>query len=124
MARSISRPSPRSASNDSGGTFSDRHMAELFKEADERLHKIRHGNEVEALNAATELMETHEDPISKRMKEKFHSNPMFQDLVDYMDAVVYGLKTEDKEALASEAAHYDSVLSASLKLMMREVTFF
>ena len=123
MARSISRPSPRSASDDSGGTFRDRHMAELFKEADERLHKIRHGNEVEALNAATELMETHEDPISKRMKERFHSNPMFQDLVDYMDAVVYGLKTEDKEALASEAAHYDSVLSASLKLMMREVTF-
>ena len=57
------------------------------------------------------------------MKERFHSNPMFQDLVDSMDAVVYGLKTEDKEALASEAAHYDSVLSASLKLMMREVTF-
>ena len=60
-------------------------------------------------------METHNDPISKRMKERFQSNPMFQDLVDYMDAVVYGLKTEDKEALASEAAHYDSVLSASLK---------
>ena len=63
MARSISRLSPRSASDDSGGTFRDRHMAELFKEADERLHKIRHGNEVEALNAATELMETHEDPV-------------------------------------------------------------
>ena len=58
-----------------------------------RLHRIRHGNEVEALNAATELMETHNDPISKRMKERFQSNPMFQDLVDYMDAVVYGLKT-------------------------------
>ena len=40
-----------------------------------------------------------------------------------MDAVVYGLKTEDKEALASEAAHYDSVLSASLKLVVIEVTF-
>ena len=126
MARALSRPSSRSTSNNDGNTNStirDRQMEELFKEADDRLYKIRHGDEVEALNAATQMMETHGDPIDRRIKERFNSNPMFQDIIDYMEAVVYGLKTEDQEALASEAAHYDSVLSASLKLMMREVTF-
>ena len=48
MARALSRPSSRSTSNNDGNTNStirDRQMEELFKEADDRLYKIRHGDE-------------------------------------------------------------------------------
>ena len=109
--------------SDSSASMRMGHMEELFLEADANLKEVRLGAENVALDAAGELAETHGDVVDRRMKQRLGKNPLFRELMDYMEAVAMGLKTEDKRVLETGVAHFDSVLAASLKTMMREVTF-
>ena len=109
--------------SDSSASMRMGHMEELFLEADANLKEVRLGAENVALDAAGELAETHGDVVDRRMKQRLGKNPLFRELMDYMEAVAMGPKTEDKRVLETGVAHFDSVLAASLKTMMLEVTF-
>ena len=94
----------------------------LFVEADRRLGCIQRGDEVADVMAwASNAEDLNGQDISA--DRRMVKNPQFRELTDYMQAVKMGLKTEEQTSLETEVARFDAVTAASLKALMREITF-
>lgn len=107
-------------------TVGEKHFQELFSEANVRLRAVRMGDAA-SMTEAGRALTLAEDISTETLSTDQHlcSNPHFTEMLSYVEAVEAATVDDGPAADDSDKAskQYDTVLAASLKVMLRESMF-
>ena len=111
------QPMPASGSPPS---LAEKHFRELFSEADARLRAVRIGDAPSMQEAAKALALAEDISVDTLASDSSNlANPHFSEMLRFVEAVKSGDMTDEDPA----THQYDTILAASLKVMLREAMF-